>query len=65
MRSILASVNRIDDNQFDLIFAHDIRVTKQEIENNDYTEFIMKVLNKAIQITGEIEENEVRGRTLF
>ena len=65
MRSILAAVNRMDDNEYDFIFAHDIRVTKNEIQTHDYTEFIMKVLNKAIQVTGEIEENDVRGRTLF
>lgn len=65
MRAVLAAVNRMDDDEYDLIYAHDIRITKKEIQSQDYTEFIMKVLNKAIQVTGEIEDNDIRGRTLF
>ena len=35
------------------------------MKSHNYTQFIMKVINKAIEITGEVDPKDTRGRTLF
>ena len=48
MREVLSSINRAENEEFDLINAHDIKITAEEIKDKDYIAFIMKVINKAI-----------------
>ena len=49
MREVLSSINRAEDEEFDLIYAHKIKITAEEIKEEDYTAFIMNVINKAIE----------------
>lgn len=41
-----------------------MRIKKKE-KNGDYTAFIMKVINKAIEVTDEIDEKDYLQQTIF
>lgn len=51
MREAILDINRVEDEENDLIFANGIKVEKYMKPDNDYTEFIMKVVNTAISVT--------------
>jgi hypothetical protein len=73
MREAINEVNRVDDEENDFIFTSGIKIgdhlkmTEDKIDFDvidDYTEFIMKVINSAIQVTQENKEDS-RERTIF
>lgn len=64
MREVITEVNRVDDEQNDLIFANSLKIkehldVKMEYsmeqvklgDEGDYTQFIMQVVNKIIRVT--------------
>ena len=74
MREVISEVNRINDEENDFIYANGLRIEdyltyeKDEkgverlsfAEETDYTQYIMKVINRAIEVTqsSEDENNE-------
>ena len=79
MREVITDVDRTDDEENDLIWTNGIRIsdyvkikdkghpTSEKIvlsENEEYTEFVMKVINSAILVTQDNKEDK-RDRTLF
>ena len=79
MREVITEVNRMDDQENDLIWTSGIRIVdyikveeKEDNENQaislpedeNYTEFIMKVINSATSVTQE-NKDDFRERTVF
>ena len=79
MREVITEVNRLDDEENDLIWNSGIKIsdfldvkdigsrTNERIdfkEDEDYTEYIMQVVNAAINVTQSNVEDE-RDRTIF
>ena len=57
MRDVIHEVNRVEDEENDFIFTSGIKISEYlDKEGNprsdeDYTEFIMRVINSAIEVT--------------
>jgi hypothetical protein len=51
MREVIAEINRVEDEENDLIYANNIKIGDFINKEGDYTQFIMQVLNKAIKVT--------------
>ena len=79
MREAINEVNRVDDEENDLIHTCGIKIsdflsiesqdnlTNEKIifdESEDYTDFIMKVINAAIDVTQD-NSDDSRERTIF
>lgn len=52
IRDAIIDLNRMEEEKNDLIFANEIKIDKYIKEGGeDYTEFIMTVINTAIKVT--------------
>lgn len=51
MRKMINKINRAEDETTDFIFANDISIDQAEVDSKDHTGFIIKVINKVINIT--------------
>lgn len=70
MKQVITEVNRVDDEENDFIFNCGIKISdfldnkRYAREDEDYTEFIMRVINSAIQVSQENKDDK-RERTVF
>jgi hypothetical protein len=62
MRNIINEVNRVDDEENDFIYCN--KITVQYSEDDDYTAFIMRVINAIIEVPQDNREDK-RERTIF
>ena len=61
MREAINHIDRTDDEKNDLIWTSGIKISdyiSKEKEEKDYTEFIMRVVNSAIEITQENKDDK-------
>ena len=64
MRDVINEVNRIDDEENDFIFTSGIKINEYVNSEGDYTKFIMNVLNAAIMVSHQNQEDS-RERTIY
>jgi hypothetical protein len=62
MREALLSIDRNYNEELDFLYTQNLKITRED--SGDYTEFIMKVVNRAIQVTGEIDPKDPLQQTL-
>lgn len=62
MREVLKEINKMEEEENDLIYANNIRIKDYINEGGDYTRFIMEVINKSIQVT-QSSEGDSKKRT--
>ena len=58
MREAINHIDRTDDEENDLIWTSGIKISDYISEEKDYTQFIMKVVNSAIEITQENKDDK-------
>ena len=70
MKEAIQEVNRTDDEENDFIFTCGIKISdyldnkRHAREDEDYTQFIMRVINAAIQVSQD-NKDDMRERTVF
>ena len=69
MRQAINEVNRIDDQENDFIYTSEIKISDyledgKVRQDEDYTQFIMNVVNAVIQVTHESSDDS-QERTIF
>jgi hypothetical protein len=63
MREALLSIDRNSNEELDFLYTQKLKL--RESDDNDYTGYIMTVINRAIQVTGEIDHKDPLRQTLF
>lgn len=59
MRDAILDINRVDEEENDLIYANGIKITDFINAHKDgYTQFIMEVINTAIRVVGSNEGDD-------
>jgi hypothetical protein len=57
MKEIITEVDRVDDEENDFIFTSGIKIADYLNKEGDYTRFIMTVINAAIQVTQDNQQD--------
>ena len=58
MKSVIYEINRTEDEENDFIYANGIKIADYINDEEDYTAFIMRVVNTAIDVTQNSENDE-------
>lgn len=60
MKEVIKEINRVEDQENDLIFANNIKLNDFKDEEGNYTRFIMEVINTAIGVTQNNDDHKER-----
>jgi len=63
MKNAILNIDRIDNEELDFLMTHKLKILKQK--DGDFTEFIMKVMNKVIELPNQISKEDPLQQTLF
>jgi hypothetical protein len=63
MRESILSIDRNFNEELDFLYTQNLKLKVSD--DNDYTGYIMNVINRAIYATGEIDHKDPLRQTLF